>query len=622
MSKPTLPFKLGESLERALTVKRSDIDVDNRTVTLAFASETPVERYYGYEILDCCTSAIRMKRMLSGANLLCDHNSRDVVGVVESVSVGDDKVVRAVVRFGKSARAEEVFQDVVDGIRQNVSVGYMMHEGVRESEKDGVGTYRITDWEPYEVSMVSIPADTAVGVGRSAPELAATAANTETPSAITTPSTSKETRIMEPVVTPPAPAAPTIQVVDKRNHPQEIIAIAGANAVLREAAMAAIQSGHTAEQFQTEAIRLLSSKPTPTSDIGMDKRELQRYSLVRALHAMANPNNAEAQRAATFERECSSSVEKIMGKAARGIFMPSDIQKRDLVAGTPTAGGNLIATDLLSGSFIDILRNAMVVNKLGVTMLPGLVGKVAIPKQTGSGTAYWVAESADPTESQQTIGQVTMNMKTIGAYTEFTRDLLLQSSIAVEQFVQNDLATVVGLGLQQAIINGPGTGGAPSGILTQVAASILGGTNGLAPNWAHIIGLETNVSVANADVGSMGYLTNAKVRGKLKTTEKFAASNGLPIWVDGNDSPLNGYMTAVTNAIPSNGTKGTGTNLSSIIFGNFADVVIGLWGSLDLTVDPYALSKSGGVRVVALQSADVALRNVESFATMTDAITA
>lgn len=612
-----LPFELGKPAERILTLSRANVDVEARTVAMAFASETPVERYWGLEILDCSPRAMRTTRLAAGANVLCDHNERDVVGVVESTTLGADKVARAVARFGKSVRASEVFVDVADGIRQNVSVGYLIHAAVLESERDGVGTYRITDWEPYEISIVSVPADIKVGIGRSAPELAATAANTETPSAIT-PSTSKETRTMEPVVTP---AAPVIQTPATRNHAQEISAIAKGTPALRDAALASIQAGHTVEQFQVEAIRVMYAAPTPTSDIGMDHKEIRRYSLVRALHAMANPNNAEAQRAAAFERECSGAVEKIMGKAARGIFMPTDVQKRDLVAGTASAGGNLVATDLLSGSFIDILRNAMVINKLGITILPGLVGKVAIPKQTGAGTAYWVAETVDPTESQQSIGQVTMNMKTIGAYTQFTRDLLLQSSIAVEQFVQNDLASVVGLGLQQAVINGPGTGGAPSGILTQIAASILGGTNGAAPTWANIVGLETNVSVANADVGSMGYLTNAKVRGKLKTTEKFSTTNGLPIWGDGNDSPLNGYNTAVTNAMPSNGIKGTGTNLSSIIFGNFADVVIGLWGSLDLTVDPYALSKSGGVSVVALQSADVALRNVESFATMTDAIT-
>ena len=612
-----LPFELGKSVERILTLSRANVDVEARTVALAFASETPVERYWGFEILDCSPCAMRTTRLAAGANILCDHNERDVVGVVEGTTLGADKVARATARFGKSVRASEVFVDVADGIRQNVSVGYIIHAAVLESEKDGVGTYRITDWEPYEISIVSVPADIKVGVGRSAPELVTTEQPPETPPVISTP---KETRTMN--TENPIAAAPKIETPATRNHAQEIGAIAKGTPALRDAALESIQAGETVEQFQAKAIRVMSSKPVPTADIGLDAKEVRSYSLVRALRAMANPNDAQAQNDAAFERECSRSVEKVMGRAAQGIFMPTDVQKRDLVAATPTGGGNLVATNLLSGSFIDILRNAMVLSKLGIVTLPGLVGKIAIPKQTGSGTAYWVAEGVDPNESQQTIGQVTMNMKTIGAYTEFTRDLLMQSSIAVEQFVQNDLASVVGLGLQQAVINGSGTAGQPAGIMTQVAPSVIGGANGAAPTWAHVVGLETNVSVANADVNTLGYLTNAKVRGKLKTTEKFSTTNGQAIWGDGNEAPLNGYRTAVTNAIPSNIVKGSSSNCSALIYGNFADVVLGLWGSLDLMVDPYALSKSGGVRIVALQSADIALRNAESFATMTDILTA
>jgi hypothetical protein len=147
--------------------------------------------------------------------------------------------------------------------------------------------------------------------------------------------------------------------------------------------------------------------------------------------------------------------------------------------GTPTAGGNLVATDLLSGSFIDMLRNAMVIDRMGVRMMTGLVGQIAIPKQTGSATAYWVAESGAPTESQQTIGQVTMSPKTVGAYTDFSRKLTLQSSISVEQMVNQDLATVLGLAIQQAAINGTGADNQPSGLLTLVTPSVIGGTDGL-----------------------------------------------------------------------------------------------------------------------------------------------
>ena len=186
--------------------------------------------------------------------------------------------------------------------------------------------------------------------------------------------------------------------------------------------------------------------------------------------------------------------------------------------------------------------------------------------------------------------------------------------------MQRDLAAVLVLAIQQAAISGTGQNNQPSGLLTLITPSVAGGTDGAAPTWANIIELETDVSVANADVGSMGYLTNAKVRGKLKGTTKANNQNGFVF--EQGDMPLNGYRAGITNAVPSNLTKGAGTDLSAILFGNFADLLIGMWGGLDLTVDPYSGSTSGTVRVVALQDVDVAIRHAESFATMVDAITA
>lgn len=411
-----------------------------------------------------------------------------------------------------------------------------------------------------------------------------------------------------------------VEVIEQRNHAAEITKIAATIPGGAELAMSAIQRGLTVEQFQREAIEKLASKPVPTADIGMDKKEVKRYSLMRAINALANPTDANAQRAAAFEREVSDAVAQKLGKQARGFLVPFEVQKRDLVVGTPTAGGNLVATDLLAGSFIEVLRNAMVLPGLGTQMLTGLVGNVAIPKQTGAATAYWVAESNAPTESQQTIGQVAMSPKTVGAYTEISRKLLLQSSIDVESMVQTDLAAVLGLAIQQAAISGTGTSNQPAGLLTLITPSVVGGTDGAAPTWAHIVELESDVAVANALVENMAYLTNAKVRGKLKTTSKVSGQNGF-IWENG-DTPVNGYRAAVTNAVPSNLTKGTSTGVcSAIIFGNFRDLVIGMWGGLDLMVDPYSGSTSGTVRIVALQDVDVAVRYTESFATMVDALT-
>jgi len=648
--------KTGGKLERALLVDRAAVDEAARTATLAFASETPYERWWGIEVLNIAPQSMRQGRLRSGANLLCDHDVRDVVGVVESVEIGADRVARATVRFGKSARAEEVWQDVLGGIRRNVSFGYMIHEAVLESTKDGVETYRVTDFEPYEVSLVSVPADASVGVGRSletqsteqkGEERALTVQTTvwndsgdvvETTIWSDSEADGEQEEASEPVAVLPStdesrqqinkPSSKgiimeKIEVAEQRNHAAEITKIAATIPGGADMAMRAIQEGKTVEQFQQEAIRALASKPVPTADIGLSKEETKQFSVMRAINALSNPGDAAAQRAAAFERECSEAVAKVQGKSARGFFVPNEVQKRDLLVGTPTAGGNTVATDLLSGSFIDILRNAMVIDGLGARMLTGLVGQIAIPKQTGAATAYWVAENTAPTESQQTFGQVTMTPKTVGAFTDISRRLLLQSSIAVENMVQTDLATVLGLAIQQAAINGSGASNQPTGILTAISTpSVVGGTNGAAPTWANIIALETAIAAANADVGTMGYLTNAKVRGKLKSTEKFGTSNGQPIW-DAGSNPLNGYNCAITNGVPSNLTKGTASGVASaIIFGNFADLMIGMWGSLDLMVDPYTGSSAGTVRVVALQDVDVAIRNVESFATMVDALTA
>ena len=619
---------------RELTFERSTVNADARTVEICFATETPYERYWGIEILNCRQGSVRTQRLAAGCNLIMDHDARDVVGVVESFSFGADLCIRAVVRFGKSARAQEIFADVADGIRTNVSFGYLVHKAVLESENEGVGTYRVTDFEPFELTLTSCPADIGAGVGRSAVEALekkdltvqvtvwqtdgeadsqeandtateSSAAETETCAITTTQTCEKtmETNIQTPAV---------------RNHAQEISAM-GAQMGLADLALKSIQAGHSTEQFQAEAITALSKKSVPTADIGLSQKEVKSFNILAGINALANPNNAQARSAAAFEFDCSQAVAQKMGRAAGGFYLPSEVQKRDMVVGTANAGGYSVATELRG--FIDILRAAMVIDRAGATFMSGLVGNIAVPKMSGSGTAYWVAENAAPTESQQTLAQVTMSPKTVGAFTDISRQLLLQSSIDVQNMVTRDLATIVGLAIQQAAINGPGTGSAPTGILTAVSASQIGDTNGKAPTWANIVGLESDVAANNADVGTLAYLTNAKVRGKLKVTEKFATTNGSPVWGDGA-LPLNGYAGHVTNAVPSNLTKGNQSLSSAIIFGDFASLLVGLWGATDILVDPYTGGAAGTVRVRVLQSCDVALRHVESFATMVDALTA
>jgi len=610
-------IKPGSTAHRAFAVDRAAINDSARTVELAFASESPYERWWGVEVLDLAPTSVRLGRLKSGGPLLMDHDSRDHIGVIESVQIGADRVGRAVVRFGKSARAEEVFQDVKDGIRQNVSVGYQIHRATLiETDKDtNTDTYRVTDWEPFEVSLVSVPADASVGIGRAADMAGDRIEVIETPD-------TKENTMPEITVEESRAAGAT----EAHKRAADMLAI-GKQYKCVELAADMIAAGKSADDLKSAIIERMANKPLDTADIGLTSKEAQRFSFLRAINALANPTDRKAQEVAGFERECSEAVGQKLGRSAQGFFVPNDVQKRDLTVGTTTAGGHTVATDLLAANFIDMLRNRMMVMKMGAQMLSGLTGQIAIPRQTGGATAYWVAESGAPTESAQAFDQVTMTPRTVGAFNDISRKLLLQSSIDIEAFVRNDLAKVLGLAIDLAAIHGSGASNQPTGIVSTAGiGSVVGGTNGLAPTWAHIVELWSDVATANADFGSTGFLTNSKVVGKLMTTEKASSTAQFvcPGFPDaGGMTTFGGAKAGVSNQVSSALTKGSSSGVcSAILFGNFADLIIGSWGTLDLIVDPYTASTSGTVRVVALQDVDIAVRHAESFSAMLDALTA
>ena len=400
------------TLTRLFNCDRQTINQDNRTVELSFSSEAPVERWFGTEILDHAPGSMRTDRIKAGGPLLLDHNRMDQIGVIEDVAVTADRKGRALVRFGKSARAEEIYQDVLDGIRSNVSVGYQIHKMDIDEPESQNPTCRATDWEPLEISIVSVPADTSVGVGRSAEET-----GHET---IITNHRSKESK---PMSEPQAPAVDVAAIrTEARNQEQsrvrDIIAI-GERMKMSDMARQFVDNGKPVDEFRAAVLDEMEkrgqvAKVQTTAEVGLSREETKQFSIVRAINALANPSNHKAQEAAGFEFEVSRAVADRLKRSPQGFFIPMEVQQRDLLAGTATAGGNTKATELLAGSFIDMLRNRMMVNKMGATVLSGLVGDIAIPTQSGGATAYWVAENVAVTESEQTFGQVTLAPKTVG----------------------------------------------------------------------------------------------------------------------------------------------------------------------------------------------------------------
>ncbi len=598
--------KQTETLFRSIEVKREAIDHENRTVELAFSSEEPYERWWGIEILDHSPDSVRIERMEGGAAVLVDHDRRDHVGVVESVSIDPDRRGRAKVRFGNSARAEEIFKDVVDGIRKHVSVGYMIHKAVLEETGDDVqDTYRVSDWEPLEVSIVSVPADPTVGVGRAEDE------DKHKPTFET---------IQEDKSMPEENDEKTIDVkaIEKNARERaereaqaradELLQL-GADYDAMDLAREYLKEGKSANEMRKALLeRMGHSSPVEAEspEVGMTDKEAKRYSFVKAMNFLANPNDRKAREAAAFEIECSEAAAQRMQKAPQGILVPADILSRDLTVGTSTAGGHTVATDLLSGSFIEMLRKRSVLDRAGMTVLTDLNGNIAIPRQTGGATAYWVAESGAPTESEQAFDQVTFTPKTLGAFTDYSRKLLLQSSIDVENFVRMDLAKVIALEIDRAGLYGSGASNQPTGVanMTGINSSTFAAAD---PTFTEVVGLETLVAADDADVGTLSYLLDATMRGAFKTTEK-ASNTAQFIWEQGNT--VNGYDAHVSNQIVD----------GDVFFGNWADLICAMWGGLDLTVDPYTHSTSGTVRIVGLQDIDIGGRHPESFCLGNDGV--
>ena len=592
-------FDNTKKLFRELNFTEPIIDIENRTATFPFSSELPVQRYFGGEILDHSPDSCDMSRLNNAAALLLNHDTCEQIGVVEKAWLNHtERKLYATVRFSKNEDADEVFQDVIDKIRRNVSFGYTVDENSFQVEQGSTPenqTYRIMKWMPYEVSIVSVPADATVGIGRSADVNSVEGTNEPKQAEITITENEKNDN----------------KKGSKMNESEvkEIGAI-GASYGMEKEALAAIASGKSLADFQKECMDALSKKnaTVPNAKIGMDEKAIKQYSIMKALRAMANPHDAKAQDEAKFEREVSEQCSKTLGVNPQGIFIPHDVlsAKRTFDSSTG-AGSNLIATNLLSGSFIEKLENLMVLTQLGAQTLSGLVGNVAIPKQTGGCTAYWIAQNAVITAaSNPTIAQVTMSPKTLGAYTDIGRDLLKQSSLSAENLVMNDLIKRLALALDLAGLKGTASNNQPRGIYNQVGVGTVSITAN-SPTFAQMVEFETDVDTSNALAGNLAYVMGSAMRGKLKTTQ---VATNYPTMIMGADGMVNGYKSVVTNQL------GTG----EIIFGNFADVLIGLWGGLDLTVDPYTNGTAGALRIIALQTVDIAVRRAESFSTAVAAV--
>jgi HK97 family phage major capsid protein/HK97 family phage prohead protease len=568
---------------RAVEVEATD--EDDRRVRMSLSSEEPVERSFGMEILEHTEEAIDMSRIASGnAPLLKDHDMTAQIGIVEEAYLDRaERKLRAVVRFGKSALAREVYEDVKDGVVRNVSIGYI----VKNMEQRGNnGTVMVNQWTPYEASIVAVPADNVgAGIGRSA----------EFVETIEVKKDIEMTEVNKDEIRLEATEAAKREF---QKTAQEITALAVKHNK-RDLADKAIADGMSIDQFRgmlLEALPTGKALEQSAGAVDMSEKEVRNYSFMKAVRGLVNGSGLNG-----LELEVSDEIARKNGKEARGFYAPDSFWagKRDLIAGTNADGGFLVGTDHRGDQFIDALRSRLVFSDLGTRFLSGLKGDVAIPKMTAAATAGFVAENNAVAEQNQTFGQLTLSPKSLGAFTDMSRLLMIQSDPSVEAIIRDDLLNAIAQKIEQVAIKG-GASNEPDGILeTTGIGSVAIGTNGGAATWGSVVDLVKEVEADNAGTA------------KVSSTDSVQILNDP--W-----SSLYGYNMAVTNNVPSDLTKGTGSALSALVFGDFSQLIIGMFSSADVLVDPYTNSATGAVRVRVMQEMDLGVRNAQSFAAITD----
>lgn len=566
------------------------VRADDQRVTLSFpaSSEAPVARWFGTEVLSHDPQAIRMDRLQGGAApLLFNHDWSDPVGMINSARIEGGRLHVDATMF-TTARAQEVATMVEQGLR-NVSIGYEIEE-LTEDAKSGVFT--ATRWAPLEVSVVTIPADPGVGIGRAEDEQAkpvrmVRAAQTQ-PAAPAAPLKEK-TMTVETNAAAGNSAEPRLNALEVETQRREaIVDLCRANKIDPRTEADWIESGSTMREVAGDILRIqadrqVNAKPTAGS-LGLTSKESQRYSLFRAIRAMKY-GTAEAQNAAAFEIECSRAVAKKVGRGdTTSLLVPTDVLVRPLDADGTRAmtaqpgskGGYMV--DVNNMGFIDILRNRAVVMQMGATVMSGLVGNASFVRQTGSPSITWQAgETTSVSAADQTLGQLSMTPKTAIVITDVSEQLLRQSSPSAEAFVMADLARSLAVAVDRAAIRGAG-GAEPLGVIN--TTGITSGQDASSATYAKILAFASTAGGSNALFGSSGFITTTAGASVLMQKARFSNTD-TPLW-EGNlmDGRLIGFRAMSTEQVASGG----------LIFGAWNELLIGEWGVLELQTD------NGGTR--------------------------
>ena len=626
---PKLPNNLPIQ-HRSVPIGRDAANLDDRTVqVVASTEEAIVDRWWGREQLVHEPGAVVMDRAQSDAGIaaLWGHDVYSLgslVGRVEAFELDvQAKVTRATVRLATTDEAEKILTLIRDGALRDVSIGYRIHDVTVVNSGKPDELYRISRWEPVEVSFVSVPADPKAGIGRSQdPEYPVRCLDVTHPAP--RPVSHQEGRMaLENGAAPqaPTPTEPALKP-EVRNliTPEVRSFLATAEKLFgtqgRTAAEEILGQVEDLGRAGTELMQRMESKPLPAptpslQELGASERELKGYSYTRALASVLDQAEGRSVKRG-FEHEVSESLQRAMPASFEyrgGILVP--LQVRALVTGTATSGKELVVPE--KGELIDMLRAMAVSLRMGARFLSGLTAPITFPKITGGATASWMAENSggDVADSQLSTGTITLSPKTLQASTPISRQLLYTSSEDAEAMIRQDLAKAHALAWDKAVLHGTGTN-QPTGIYgaAGVNAVAMGGN----PTWGKLVDLVTEIAKDNALLGTIGFVTTPGAAGKMMQTLVAEAAGSEMLWTGAiEDGRVGGYRALASNQVAAN--LGAATNEHGIVCGDWAQVMIGQWGpGFELILDPYAKKKQGLVEFTSFEMVDMALRYAEAFA--------
>jgi len=652
-----------------IELDRKAVDVEARTVELAFCSEAPYERWWGVEILDCGPKSVRMGRLRNKASVLVNHRADNHVGVVENARIDGDRKGRAKTRFGRGAMASEVFQDVVDEIRTKVSVGYQIHDLVLERKQDDLSTYRVTDWEPFEISIVSVPADDTVGVGRSAQrssqEGSAMDQNQEQDRTPAGDPGGAEDQARNFQRGDEVARADERRLIAKRNA--DILAI-GAQWPEYEGtklAMTAIADPKmTVDGFRAVMLKELQSKhraPTSTGPLELDRmgsghqsqgggmsygmapREQLAAASLKAFKGIGEVLGMKDHEVAYRAGMWAMSAIHGNSRAIRwcqdhGVNLQQGSREqlgfsdqRDMTEGIFTSAGWLVPTEMEAAIIAN--REEYGVARRVCNVIPMSSSSTSIPRVTADAQAYFVGEGTAGTTSDPSGDQVNLTLKDLMAWTNIGKSTAMDTVIALAEMVAREQARAFAVKEDACLVIGDGTStyGGISGMKTLLDNAAYAGGRVLATS-AHDTLPEFDISDITSLIGILPVYARAGARWLVSGVFDALVFGRLKLNAGGNnvqtvqgrivEGDYAGFPITIAHHMPAG--AGTTYNLVSVaLLGNFnLGVAFGSGSGMMMTVDPYTLAHQNLTRIITTERLDIVAHGVNKSTTVAGPIVA